>query len=63
MAVMWKDAPENPNRGKEPKARKPKEPKSKITTTKSKKAEKENASSSDGLMPSSDGDMLHMSDV
>ncbi|KAG1720713.1 uncharacterized protein EDB91DRAFT_1177422 [Suillus paluster] len=24
IAVMWRDAPENPNRGKEPKARKPK---------------------------------------
>ncbi|KAG6877615.1 hypothetical protein C0993_005619 [Termitomyces sp. T159_Od127] len=27
MAKLWKDAPENPNRGAEPKARKPKEPK------------------------------------
>ncbi|OJA10100.1 hypothetical protein AZE42_07533 [Rhizopogon vesiculosus] len=26
IAVMWRDAPENPNRGKEPKARKTKEP-------------------------------------
>ncbi|KAF8150244.1 hypothetical protein B0H34DRAFT_862861 [Crassisporium funariophilum] len=27
IALMWKDAPENPNRGQEPKARKPKAPK------------------------------------
>ncbi|KAJ8595142.1 hypothetical protein M405DRAFT_929712 [Rhizopogon salebrosus TDB-379] len=26
IAAMWRDAPENPNRGKEPKARKTKEP-------------------------------------
>ena len=29
MALLWKDAPENPNRGAEPKARKPREPKPK----------------------------------
>jgi hypothetical protein len=29
MALLWKDSPENPNRGKDSKTRKPKEPASK----------------------------------
>ncbi|KAG5651403.1 hypothetical protein H0H81_008761 [Sphagnurus paluster] len=34
MARQWKDAPENPNRGAEPRARKPKEPKAKAAPKK-----------------------------
>jgi hypothetical protein len=32
MALLWKDAPENPNRGKETKTRKPKAPTDKPVT-------------------------------
>ncbi|KIM74281.1 hypothetical protein PILCRDRAFT_828363 [Piloderma croceum F 1598] len=49
IGVMWKDAPENPNQGKETKARKPKAPKEKVAkekkTAKGRK-EKENVQSS-----------------
>jgi hypothetical protein len=39
IAAMWRDAPENPNRGKEPKARKPKEPGAPKVSRKKKKKE------------------------
>jgi len=68
MALLWKDAPENPNRG-EGKARKPKEPsskpskaapKSKKKATKKSEADEEEAegedfSEQDVVAPSSDG--------
>jgi hypothetical protein len=46
---MWKDAPENPNKGKETKARKPKAPKEKVAKEKRSakgRKEKENVQSS-----------------
>jgi len=42
VAAMWRDAPENPNRGKEPAAKKPKA--AKPAAKKTKKAEKSDAS-------------------
>ncbi|KAG5340095.1 hypothetical protein C0989_002797 [Termitomyces sp. Mn162] len=55
MAKLWKDAPENPNRGAEPKARKAKEPKApkepKAKAPRKKKAAAEDKAETD---PSSD---------
>ncbi|KAG6843428.1 hypothetical protein C0991_004591 [Blastosporella zonata] len=49
MAKLWKDAPENPNRGGEPKTRKPKEPKAakEPKEPKPKASRKKKAASSD----------------
>lgn len=53
---MWKDSPENPNRGKEPKARKPKASKALAPIEVNVIDDEETASSSaaeDDLLPSS----------
>jgi hypothetical protein len=74
IALLWKDAPENPNRGQEPKARKPKAPKepkapkakAKPRAKKAKKVdaedEEEEVDNSDPVEASNDDEeWLHMS--
>ena len=68
IALLWKDAPENPNRGQEPRARKPRVPKVREPKAKAKprakkakkvEVEDEDADNSD-LAEDDDEEWLHM---
>jgi hypothetical protein len=60
MALLWNDAPENPNRGKETKTRKPKTSTDKPVTkgTSKTQAEQEKKVEDDEEVPSSERDVI-----
>jgi hypothetical protein len=58
MALLWKDAPENPNRGKEPKTRKPKAPADKPVKKGAKAKTKQKKMEEEEEVPSSEQDMI-----